>query len=735
MSKRKKVAVFATEPVTERIGGLGIRQLEIARTLAKHFDVRLLTEYRVGSHKQRFKIEQIDYERSHSLEEPIRWADVVYGHQPQIGPLVKKFKKPCAVDLLVHEYFEDLERLPLGELDSLEQSVYFSECITRVARQLDMGDFFLCANERERDYYLGILTVLGKLRPDTYLRDRNFDSLIGVVPFGIPRREPKKGKNIFRGKVQGIGPKDFLIVWGGTLANWFDCLTPARAMARLKKRCPSAKLIFTASKHPVTAEVPEAHQKVIDLAREKGILDKSVFFSPGWIPYDQHEYYLTEADAGIVTFHDHIENRFSFRIRMVNYLWGNLPILSNPGNVMSDLIAEKNLGRIFAFGDDKELADQIEWMVTHPSALKKIRRNISAEKKKFHWDKVLAPLVQFCQNPQQSRTLFSNGRLCERETLEKRPGFSPDRLARLVPSHPYLRLNMAKNYFSEGRIEEASELIQEHMRLFGDGLDTELFRLPIFEMNCDFSFEDLLKLVPHHPHARLMQAKIKMNQNQLDEAGRLIKEEARLYGGGAEITFFKGLLHQRLGDHGAAVKHFEQVFKELPKRIECRLPLAESLNHLGQKGRARRLYALVWKKGVNEQDHWMRERVALGMSQLESTSQGEVETLDCYLEQDPQNPRLLYAKASALEKAGNNREAGALFQKLASSSASEQIRGAAWFRLARLSPKDRQKRMLKECLKFDSAHGGAKKLLRSLSENKKPDKICRPASGIEGDRP
>ncbi|MFQ5443674.1 MAG: tetratricopeptide repeat protein, partial [Nitrospinales bacterium] len=546
-----------------------------------------------------------------------------------------------------------------------------------------------------------------------------FDSLISVVPFGIPRREPKKGKNIFRGKIPGIGPKDFLIVWGGTLAHWFDCQTPVRALARLKKCCPRAKLVFTASKHPVTAEVPEAHQKVINLARKKGVLNKSVFFSPGWIPYDQHEYYLTEADAGIVTFHDHIENRFSFRIRMVNYLWGNLPILSNPGNVMSDLIAEKNLGKIFAFGDDKALADQIEWMVTHPSALKKIRRNIAEEKKRFHWEKVLAPLIRFCRSAEKSRTLFSNGRLCDREILEERPGFSPDRLARLVPSHPYLRLSLAKKHFAEGRMQEASKLIQEHMRLFGDGLDTEMFRLPIFDVESDFSLEDLLKLVPDHPHARLMQAKIKMNQNRLDEALRLIEEEARLFGCGAETDFFRGLLCQRLGEHKIAVKNFERVRRELPNRIECWLPLAESLNHLGQKDRARRLYAQVWKQAEKEADKWVRERVAVAMAKLEAPIRSEAETLDYYLEHDPENQALLYAKASALEKAGNNREAGALFQKLATSSPSERIRGAAWFRLARLSPKDRQKRMLKECLKFDPAHGGAKKLLQGLSENLK----------------
>ena len=68
MSKRRKIAVFATEPVTGKIGGLGIRQLQVARTLAKNFSVRLFTAYRVDAHKEPFEISQIDYEHctSHS---------------------------------------------------------------------------------------------------------------------------------------------------------------------------------------------------------------------------------------------------------------------------------------------------------------------------------------------------------------------------------------------------------------------------------------------------------------------------------------------------------------------------------------------------------------------------------------------------------------------------------------------------------------------------------------------
>ncbi len=410
--RKKRVALFATEPVTGRIGGLGIRQLEAARELhRRRFEVRLITPFPVGEHKEKFSVEHRHFFHDHSLaQEPMLWADAIYTSQPTpiFLRMAQEAGKPVAVDLLALLYFEELEQMPLGNINAVEGAAYFSGMISKVRSQLSLGDFFLCSNEREKDYYLGILTMLGKLRPDEYGKDLLFNSVIDIAPFGIPRREPKRGANRMRGVMPGIGKNDFIIIWGGSMWNWYDCLTPVKAMAKILKKCPRAKLVFVGTKHPATSKPTEAYMEVHKYVTREKLLGKNVFFHSEWVPYDQHEYFLTEADAGVATFLDHIENRFSFRIRIADYMWGNLPTLTNPGNTLSGLIEEKNLGYVFPFGDHAALAERICLMASNTAETKKMKARIAAEKKQFHWDKVLQPLVQFCRNPKKKKAIFSD---------------------------------------------------------------------------------------------------------------------------------------------------------------------------------------------------------------------------------------------------------------------------------------------------------------------------------------
>lgn len=717
MPKSRKIAVFATEHVTGEIGGVGIRQLEVARELSRHFEVRLFTDFRIGPHKERFRIEPVNYELPHTLEEPVRWADVVYSIQLNVVPFTQKYHKPLVIDLLVHEYFEDLEYLPIESMDARENAVYFGNCITRLTRMLTAGDFFLCPSERGRDYYLGVLTLLGKLRPEDYLEDPLFHSLIATAPFGIQKRKPRTGKNLIRGKVPGVGMKDFLIVWGGSLANWFDCLTPVRAMARLKKHCPRAKLVFAGKKHPVQGQMPAAYQDVVTLAKKLGVYNKNVFFYSDWVPYNQRDYYLTEADAGIVTFYDHIENRFSFRIRMLDYLWANLPILTNPGGVQSELVDSKELGRVVPFENHKALAEAIEWMATHPAARSKIRKKIAEEKKHFHWDKVLAPLVRFCRNPKKSWSLYN-----EDSSAHQKPASGQEstdgKLLRLMPSHPFLQPARARLKINEDKWEEAAEIIRQHMRLFGEGLENALFRLPLLDAPSEFTFEELLRLAPSHPQAQLMKAKLKMDDNQFAEAAALIEEEVSVFGERFETLLCRGLLYKRQGLFEKAAEELQQVRAALPERIEYWLPLAECWAELGEVKKARKLYTQVWSRSKpHAAAQWIRVRAALSIAKLDSRERPERETLRRFLGFDMRDEKLAYALGSALEQEGRLDDARSLFEQCATTFKQNHLRGAVWFRLARLSPKSKQPRMLDKCLQFHPTHSGAQKLLRELKAN------------------
>ncbi len=56
--------------------------------------------------------------------------------------------------------------------------------------QLARGDHFLCASEKQRDFWLGQLAAVGRLNPSTYDDGENLEGLISVVPFGLDDEPP-----------------------------------------------------------------------------------------------------------------------------------------------------------------------------------------------------------------------------------------------------------------------------------------------------------------------------------------------------------------------------------------------------------------------------------------------------------------------------------------------------------------------------------------------------------------
>ena len=54
--------------------------------------------------------------------------------------------------------------------------------------------------------------------------------------------------------------------------------------------------------------------------------------------------YFLESDVGIITHPQHIETRFSFRTRILDYLWAGLPVISTQGDILSALVEKKETG-------------------------------------------------------------------------------------------------------------------------------------------------------------------------------------------------------------------------------------------------------------------------------------------------------------------------------------------------------------------------------------------------------
>ena len=150
---------------------------------------------------------------------------------------------------------------------------------------------------------------------------------------------PRRTRPVLRGVVPGIGADDKVVLWGGGIYNWFDPLTLIRAVDKLRRRLPEVRLFFLGMKHP-NPEVREMRMAddAVALAEELGLAGTHVFFNEDWVAYDDRQNYLLEADIGVSTHLDHVETEFSFRTRILDYLWAALPIVATSGDSLAALI-------------------------------------------------------------------------------------------------------------------------------------------------------------------------------------------------------------------------------------------------------------------------------------------------------------------------------------------------------------------------------------------------------------
>lgn len=282
---------------------------------------------------------------------------------------------------------------------------------------LDQCDFFICASERQRDYWVGMLASRHRLTQAQYSTDPTLRHLIDVVPFGLPDRDAERRARVLKGVHPKIARDDLLVLWGGGAWDWFDPLSLIEAWPAIVKAVPNAKLWFLGL-HLTTENVNHmriAHQATLR-AEELGLTDVSVFFGD-WVPYDLREAYLLEADLGVTIARDLAETRLSFRTRVLDYLWAGLPVVTTEGDVLSDLVRNERLGIVTPPGDPAALSRALIDLLQQPvlrDAMSKRARDVAH---RFRWSSAVEPLRRMVREPwrwERSRAyLPRSGRVTE----------------------------------------------------------------------------------------------------------------------------------------------------------------------------------------------------------------------------------------------------------------------------------------------------------------------------------
>jgi glycosyltransferase involved in cell wall biosynthesis len=217
---------------------------------------------------------------------------------------------------------------------------------------------------------------------------------------------------VLKGVLPGIGADDKVLLWSGGLYNWFDPHTLIRAVAKVAQAHPDVKLFFQGTKHPHPG-VPE--MEIVStsraLAAELDVADTNVFFNASWVDYADRQNYLLEADAGVSTHFEHIETTFSFRTRILDYLWAGLPMVVTAGDHFAELVEREKLGVVVHAEDVDGLAAALEKVLYDDKFAASARRNVARVAKQFQWSTVLQPLVDFVADARHAPDLVAAGTL------------------------------------------------------------------------------------------------------------------------------------------------------------------------------------------------------------------------------------------------------------------------------------------------------------------------------------
>jgi glycosyltransferase involved in cell wall biosynthesis len=205
---------------------------------------------------------------------------------------------------------------------------------------------------------------------------------------------------VVKGKYAGIRETDRLLLWNGGVLSWYDPATLLRAFRQISSERDDVKLLFTGAFYPglYTLGLGRQFSETIELARELGLYNRSVFFDVGWIPYEEMKNYLLEADLSVCTYFEKLETHFSQRTRFLDVFWAELPLVCTRGDVLADMVEEHRLGLTVGEGDVSGVADAILRLLDDHDLHEECKRNIRGIKESLGWEVVLEPLVEFCKN-------------------------------------------------------------------------------------------------------------------------------------------------------------------------------------------------------------------------------------------------------------------------------------------------------------------------------------------------
>jgi glycosyltransferase involved in cell wall biosynthesis len=389
-----RLLVIAYDKIGPRMAGPGVRSWEIAKALASDFDVTVASGTPIERTASGVTCEHVTTDER--MAELVEQADavLVQGMAYRRYRCLHTSRVILVVDLYDPWVLENLEQhAVLGAQSCTEHLLADADVQNEL---IDAGDVFICASERQRDYWLGMLTSRGKLDHSAWLDDPELRSLIDVVPYGAPADAPAASAAL-KGVHPSVAADDIVLLWSGGAWQWFDPLLVVDAFAAAVKQAPRLRLYFMGLAMQGSVPAMPIAKALHERARELDLHTSHIIFGD-WVPYDDRGAVLAEADAAVLATRRSVEARLAFRSRLLDHFWVGLPTVTTPGDVLSEFVGEHGAGIIVPIGDQSAMTEAMLRIGAGGEDVQQMRAAARALADEFRWADNVEPLRQIMSN-------------------------------------------------------------------------------------------------------------------------------------------------------------------------------------------------------------------------------------------------------------------------------------------------------------------------------------------------
>lgn len=284
--------------------------------------------------------------------------------------------KHCAVPVVLDQHGPHL--LERKFQDHLDTESNRAEKLYGLSR----ADFFTCAGERQRQYFLPWLRDAGWADPD---------ASSATVPVSLGGAWPPLPEK--------PADREPVFVYGGVFLPWQD---PSLALLTLVERMEATgrgKLRIFGGKHPFLP---------IDTGRFDQLLErlaqsKHVEISP-MLGRDALLVEYQAADVALDLMKRNEERELAFTTRTVEYLWCGLPVVYNNYGELADYIGPADAGWCIDPEDATGMAALFDQILLHPEILRERSQNARRlADERLNWATTVEPIDRFCRMPYKRR--------------------------------------------------------------------------------------------------------------------------------------------------------------------------------------------------------------------------------------------------------------------------------------------------------------------------------------------